>query len=218
MASLKRQTVFEITRGIKAFLSFEVGVTRGQPPFFSGRGPQKSGKSGKPARGQKPQEEGRRDAFLGSLKEMETGGLLDLGCGKGGFALAARDLGWSVTAVDHSLEAMPSAPGIDWVHADVRKFGIGSYECIRLFGVLYSLGLQDQLDLLQRCSGSPTIIEARSASKPGHEERGYEGRLVEGAFWPDEKSLVRMARDSGFSSVSKIEHARVPDRSFYLCA
>lgn len=212
MASLKRQTVFEITSGLKAFLSLEAGVTRGQVPFLTGQ----SGKPQKPQ--EKPREERRRDVFLGSLKELQTGRLLDLGCGKGGFALAARDLGWSVTAVDHSLEAMPSAPGIDWVHADVRKFGIGSYECIRLFGALYSLGLSEQLDLLQRCSGSPTIIEARSASKPGHEERGYEGRMVEGSFWPSEKSLVRMARDSGFSSVSKIEHARVPDRSFYLCA
>ncbi len=218
MASLKRQTVFEITSGIKAFLSFEAGVTRGQVPFLSAQSPQTTGKGGKPARVQKPPEEARRDAFLGSLKELQTGGLLDLGCGKGGFALAARDLGWNITAVDHSLEAMPSAPGVDWVHADVRKFGIGRYECIRLFGALYSLGLSEQLDLLHRCSGSPTIIEARSSSKPGHEERGYKGRMVEGSFWPSEKALVRMARDSGFSSVSKIEEPRVPDRSFYLCA
>lgn len=209
MASLKRQTVFEITSGLKAFLSFEAGVTRGQVPFLT----RQSGKT------QKPQEERRRDVFLGSLKELRIGSLLDLGCGKGGFALAARNLGWSVTAVDHSLEAMPSAPGVDWVHADARKFGIESYECIRLFGALYSLGLAEQLDLLQRCSGSPTIIEARSSAKPDHEERGYEGRTVEGSFWPSEKVLVRMARDSGFSSVSKIEqHARVPNRSFYLCA
>lgn len=212
MASLKRQTVFEITSGLKAFLSLEAGVTRGQVPFLTGQ----SGKTQKPQG--KPQEESRRDVFLGTLKELEPGGLLDLGCGKGGFALAARDLGWSVTAVDHSLETMPSAPGVDWVHADVRKFGIGGYECIRLFGALYSLGLAEQLDLLQRCSGSPTVIEARSAAKPGHEERGYEGRMVEGSFWPSEKALVRMARDSGFSSVSKIENTRVPDRSFYICA
>ncbi|MDN5698084.1 MAG: methyltransferase domain-containing protein, partial [Rubrobacter sp.] len=191
MASLKRQTVFEITSGLKAFLSFEVGATRGQAPFT----PEHPGKT------QKPRDEKRREVFIGSLKELEPGGLLDLGCGKGGFALAARNLGWSVTAVDYSLEAMPSAPGVDWVHADVRKFGIGSYECIRLFGALYSLGLSEQLDLLQRCSDSPTIIEARSVSKPYREQRGYKGQMVEDSFWPAEKTLVRMAHASGFSSV-----------------
>lgn len=210
MASLKRQTVLELSRGAKAFLNLELGVTRGPVPIFS----EQQGKSGQ---ARKPREVLRRDAFIGFLKNLETGRLLDLGCGKGEFALAARDLGWSVTAVESRPELMPPAPGIDWVHSDARKFVVGEYECIRLFGVLYELGLGEQLDLLQRCSGSPTIVEARAGSRPTHEERGYEGWMVEGSFRPTEKALIRMVRDSGFSSVSKLEHPHVPDRSFYLC-
>ncbi len=159
-----------------------------------------------------------REAMRAMLGSLGHGKLLDMGCGDGELSLIARDLGWDVTATDDSFTRMPAAVGIEWVQADARAFEVEGYECVCLAGILYRLELSEQLDLLRGCAGTPTIIETRASVRPSHKERGYEGALEDGrAFHPTEKSLLRMARDAGFSSVEKAEQPHTSDRSFYLC-
>lgn len=110
------------------------------------------------------------DALRSLLESLEGGRFLDLGCGGGERAVAARDLGWDVTAVDESLELMPAEAGIDWVEADPRAFEAVGYECVCVAGLLHRLEPDGQRELLRRCAGTPTIVESR------------EGDLDEGGF------------------------------------
>lgn len=159
-----------------------------------------------------------REAMRVMLGSLKHGKFLDMGCDDGELALIARDLGWDVTATDDSFTKMPAAVGVEWVQADARAFEVEGYECVCLAGLLYRLELSEQLDLLRRCAGTPTIIEARASVRPSHKERGYEGVSEDGrAFHPTEKSLLRMVREAGFSSVEKAKQPHTSDRSFYLC-
>ena len=182
----------------------------------------------------------REAIFLRLLGTLTPGRLLDLGCGHGKFSLIANDLGWSVTAVDARTERMPRSEGIEWVEADVRSFLFDATEfsCICVLGLLYHLELQDQIDLLARCSGVPTIVDTHVALRREMTDRGYDGRLfreIESddpaelaatatasvgnlySFWPTEDSLVRMFHDSGFKTIWKLTPSYRPDRTFYLC-
>ncbi len=181
----------------------------------------------------------RVEVFRRLLGSMRRGHLLDLATGHGKFAMIAQELGWRVTAVDVRTKRMPMTPGIEWIAADVRQFPInGDYDCVALLGLLYHLELSDQLKLLRRCAGTPTIVDTHISLSPDHEEAGYRGhyfdelagRTVEQhkhsgtaswgnltSFWPDEESLMRMLRDCGFVDVWPLQPRYQADRNFFFC-
>jgi hypothetical protein len=153
--------------------------------------------------------------------------------------LAAR-LGWAVTAVDVRTERMPRVDGIDWINEDVRRFQIepDRYDVIACLGLLYHLELADQLDLLKRCAGSPTIVDTHVSLKPTLEEMGYTGELFDEvgnrteaqhkkallsswgnrtSFWADQPSLLRMFSNCGFATILQVTPWNLPDRTFSLC-
>jgi SAM-dependent methyltransferase len=169
--------------------------------------------------------------FRSVLAPMRPGRLVDLGTGHGKFALAAAELGWSVTAVDARSERLPGAAGIEWVEADVREFPLEGYDCVSILGLLYHLEVDDQLDLLRRAAGTTTIVDTHVALGATHRERGYDGRTfgeeLEAAtaswgnptsFWPTEESLIRQFHDAGFARVWKHVPEYRADRTFWVCS
>lgn len=186
-------------------------------------------------------EQDRVETFKTLLSPLPKGRLLDLGCGHGKFSLAAASQGWMVTAVDARTERMPTKEGknIEWIQSDVREFafGKGDFDCISVLGLLYHLEQPDQMNLLQRCAGTLTILDTRVGLNQRANENGYRGeyykepgeteeerktRLAASwgnarSFWPTEDSLVKMARDAGFSLVSPVRPPRRKYRTFYVC-
>ncbi len=182
----------------------------------------------------------RLKIFVSILERFPPGRLLDLGCGHGAFSMLAARLGWAVTAVDVRTERMPKTDGIEWVNEDVRQFQIepGRYDVIACLGLLYHLELADQLDLLKRCAGSPTIVDTHVSLKPNLKEVGYAGELFDEvgnrteaqhkkallsswgnrtSFWADQPSLLRMFSNSGFATTLQATPWYLPDRTFSLC-
>lgn len=181
--------------------------------------------------------ERRLATFRKILGAMPPGRLLDLGAGHGAFSLIAHELGWEVTAVDARTERMPMADGITWVQSDVRTFDVAGYDCIALLGLLYHLELADQLDLLRRCAGTPTILDTHHSLRTVVTVDGWEGRMFRepgttteerakvptaswgnpDSFWPTREALVRMLGEAGYTTVLALEPPILRDRTFYLC-
>jgi len=128
-----------------------------------------------------PNVESRLAIFRSLLAPLPPGRLLDLATGHGLFAVAAQELGWTVTAVDVRTARFPAVAGIEWVEADVRhyQFEATAFNVITLFGILYHLPLAEQLALLRRCVGCPTIVDTHIAVTGDEEQDGYRGRLVD---------------------------------------
>lgn len=182
-----------------------------------------------------------RIAILRSiLSPLQPGKFLDLGAGHGKFALAARDLGWDVTAVDARNARMPvEEEGVEWVVSDVREFPFESedYDCVSILGLFYHLDFQSQMEVLRRSSGALTILDTFVVAFAEDEEGGYPGAYyVETgdteerrntitqaswgnarSFWPTEESLIRMLREAGFSLVAPVQPGHRRDRTFYVC-
>lgn len=170
--------------------------------------------------------------FRELLGLMPPGRLLDLATGHGAFAEAARDLGWTVTAVDARTTRMPMSDGIEWMQADVREFPTDGYDVITMFGLFYHLELDAQMALLRRCSPTLTLIDTHISTSPRTMIDGYLGHLFKEvqedpraswgnplSFWPTEESLGRMLLSCGYSSIHKILPAPVtPDRTFYIAS
>lgn len=180
----------------------------------------------------------RVELFRSLLGLFVPGRLLDLACGTGIFAIAAHELGWTVTAVDARTERMPMTPGITWQQQDVRDVDTSGYDVIALLGLLYHLEVADQLDLLRRCNRSVLILDTHHSLRPTHTERGYVGHTFRElppqreaelattptaawgnptSFWATQPDLVRMIKDSGFETVLTVVPPNLPNRSFYLC-
>ena len=257
MPSFRNGLVLELARGVRGFLNLEVGLTRCPVPGTEALGTQVKQQQRKPATSQEqlearetktqkdplqiaPQKADRIGIFRDMLGILPTGRLLDLACGHGKFSLAARDLGWEVTAVDVRTDRMPEESGIEWVQSDVRDFEIeqDKYDCISVLGLLYHLELEDQLRLLRSCAGTPTIVDTHVTRMTDYEKSGYLGTLFEEApwatpeqraeiataswgnetsFWPTEESLMRMFHDSGFAQVFRLIPSGEKGRVFYLC-
>ncbi|WP_047864313.1 class I SAM-dependent methyltransferase [Rubrobacter aplysinae] len=186
-------------------------------------------------------EQDRVETFKTLLSPLPEGRLLDLGCGHGKFSLAAASLGWKVTAVDARTERMPTSAdqNIEWLQGDVREFSFDKddFDCISVLGLLYHLEQPAQMDLLKRCAGTLTILDTRVGLNQGATENGYRGeyykepgeteeerktRLAASwgnaqSFWPTEDSLIKMARDAGFSLVAPVRPPRRKYRTFYVC-
>lgn len=185
-------------------------------------------------------------ALLGLLK---PGRLLDLGAGKGNFSLSAAQLGWQVTAVDartvrwpDEAEADPDTAAvirtIRWVQSDVREFpiGAGEYDLICILGLLHHLEAPDQVALLKRCAGTPTLLDTRIAKANVDQVDGYEGMLIREhgetreerdevpqaswgnalSFQHTEESLLRLVMDCGFVKMMQMRPPHRPDYTFYL--
>ena len=164
--------------------------------------------------------------------------MIDLACGNGVFSIAAQDMGWNVTAVDARTVRMPMTPGIEWVQQDVRETEVVGYDVVLLMGLLYHMELDDQLDLLRRCSGTVTILDTHHSTAPTHLEGGYAGHTftelrpdhptsLEDApraawgnptsFWATQPDLVRILQDCGFGTVLALVPPTLRNRTFYLC-
>ena len=182
--------------------------------------------------------EGREAILRELLALFPPGRLVDLACGNGRYAIAASEMGWDVTAVDARTVRMPMTPGITWVQQDVRETDVSGFDVVLLMGLLYHMELDDQLDLLRRCSHAVTILDTHHSTAPTHEERGYVGhtfreipedhptsledssRAAWGntmSFWATQPDLVRMLYDCGFGTVLALVPPTLPNRTFYLC-
>lgn len=185
--------------------------------------------------------ERRLELFDALLGLFPPGRLIDLGAGHGSFSVRAADRGWKATAVDARTKRFQSDPRIDWVHQDVRDADLSGYDLILCLGLMYHLTLDDQLDFLNRATGTPLIIDTHVANgtntKNAHRLsdpmtiRGYEGRLFregdaksptaswgnEESFWPTPEVFYRMLAASGYRSVLAATPWYQPDRTFFLC-
>ncbi len=190
--------------------------------------------------GLSPNLHGRLAIFRSLLAPLSPGRLLDLATGHGTFALAAHELGWQVTAVDVRAARLPSAPGIAWVHADVRhySFEASAFDVIAVLGILYHLELPDQLSLLRRCVGAPTIVDTHISTSGGHEQDGYHGHLYDEnrggteedrrrdamaawdhrwSWWGTLESTERLLHDAGFRHTFRLSPPWSEDRTWWRC-
>lgn len=163
------------------------------------------------------------------LRPLRIGRLLDLATGHGKFAQVARDMGWEVTAIDARDARMPRSPGIDWRVGDVRDFDVSGYDVISNLGLLYHLDLPSQMDLLQRYSDTPMILDTHHATNVRASEGNYLGDWCEEtteamaswgnpySFWPTAQGLLRQVSDCGYGRVARIEPFYREDRTFYWC-
>lgn len=180
---------------------------------------------------------------------FKPGRMLDLGAGKGNFSLSAAELGWQVTAVDartvrwpDETEADPETAAlirtIRWVQSDVREFpiGEGEYDLICILGLLHHLEVPDQVDLLKRCSGVPTLLDTRIAKSNIDQVEGYEGMFIREhgetrderdavpqaswgnalSFQHTEESLLRLVMDCGYVKMLQMRPPHRNDYTYYL--
>lgn len=177
-------------------------------------------------------EQDRIQTFKNLLSPLSGDALLDLGCGHGKFAVAAADLGWRVTGVDARSERWPDDKRIEWICSDVREYPVEDFDVISILGLLYHLDQPSQLELLKRCStsgASLTILDTRVGLTQQAEEGGYRGEYYDEpglttsswnnsvSFWPTEESLIKMARDAGFSLIAPVRPPLQEYRTFYVC-
>lgn len=169
---------------------------------------------------------------------------LDLGAGPCQFARRARDLGWTVTAVDGRTERLPDdLADITFIEADVRGFDTTGYDTISILGLLYHLTLPEQEALLRSCNASRVILETQIHT-PGYvppaaepwgrrivKVDGLEGVVFpEGdnpmaslgtptSFWVTEAGLLTLVERCGYRKVEVVEpahHSKYGTRKFYV--
>jgi 2-polyprenyl-3-methyl-5-hydroxy-6-metoxy-1,4-benzoquinol methylase len=187
--------------------------------------------------------------FRTLISPYRPGKMLDLGSGRGNFSLAAARLGWQVTAVDARTVRWPNPQedskqaklmqSVNWVQADVREFPIrnGEYDLICILGLLHHLGVEDQIELMRRCSGTLTLLDTRIAPKITDTEGPYEGMYIrehgetreerdqvptaawgnEVSFRHTEESLLRLARDCGYSKTMTMKPPHRKNYTMFLC-
>jgi SAM-dependent methyltransferase len=172
------------------------------------------------------------DRALGLLGPAAGRRYVDLGAGPLLFSQRARKAGYAVTAVDARppwLGAMPR--DMAYVCADIRSYPLEGFDVIGIVGLLYHLRLAEQIDLLRRCAGRPTIIdtevwnaavvrEAGSDTRRLHpvaDHLGYAGAAFDenafmwssvgnpDSFWLDEPSLLRLIEECGWQRAALLE-------------
>ncbi len=162
---------------------------------------------------------------------LPKGHLVDVATGHGKFAVAARDLGWQVTAFDARTVRFPDESGIDFVQADVRDFVFPeSATAVSILGLLYHLELPAVRDLLARTSHLPTILDTHVAIHADDVVDGVAGRQFwenqerptasvgnAHSFWPTELELTKLLLEAGYASIWRHVPSHRPDRTFWLC-
>ena len=193
----------------------------------------------------------RHQIFRSLISPLKPGRMLDLGTGPGNFSLIAARLGWEVTAVDARTVRVPDPEAqkdperaelirsVEWVELDVREFPIsdGEYDLICILGLMHHLGVDDHVRLLERCSGTLTLLDARTSPKVVDTEGPYAGRQRhepgetreervkvltaswgnETSFHHTEESLLRLVRNCGYSKMMTMRPSHDPNYTFYLC-
>ena len=187
--------------------------------------------------------------FRTLISALKSGKMLDLGSGRGNFSVVAARLGWQVTAVDARTVRWPDPEedpkhaeliqSIDWVQADVREFPIrnGEYDLICILGLLHHLEVEDQIELLKRCSGTLTLMDVRIAPEITDTDGPYEGVYkrehgetreerdqVPTASWGNEvsfrhteESLLRLVRDCGYGKMMTMKPHHRENYTMFLC-
>jgi hypothetical protein len=185
----------------------------------------------------------RKKWFTQMLGMFEPGRLIDLGSGHGDFAVMAADLGWIVTALDARGDRYPDdEPRVDWQVGDVRDADLGGYDVIACLGLFYHLTVDDQLELLARCAGTPLILDTHVANGGRSpfvlskvvSRRGYRGQLYrepdratrstrstaswgnDDSFWPRPQAMYRMLDEHGYDAMAAVPWY-LPTRTFWLC-
>jgi len=182
----------------------------------------------------------RRIALFDQLLALVPAGrLVDLGAGHGKFSARAQAAGWDVVAVDARSDRFPDHSGIQFVHTDVRGFDLSGFDLIVCLGLFYHLTFSDQIDLLDRATGTPLMLDTHLAtgvyenpdviSEPRQLD-GYEGvEYVEGdrndllaswgneqSFWHTPGSLLKVLSEHGYPVVLSADPWVAPDRRFFL--
>lgn len=182
----------------------------------------------------------RRIALFDQLLALVPAGrCVDLGAGHGKFSARAATAGWDVVAVDARTERFPELAGVRFVHEDVRSFDLSGFDLVICLGLFYHLTLDDQIDLLDRCTGTPLLLDTHVASgsyehseaisEPAHLD-GYDGVwYLEGpaedpmaswgnerSFWHAPDSLTRLLHDHGYPVVLSADPMVAADRRFLL--
>ncbi|MGV8977307.1 MAG: class I SAM-dependent methyltransferase [Cellulomonas sp.] len=136
-----------------------------------------------------------------ALGDLTPGTALDLGTGEGRHALWLASLGWDVTAVDFSIEALRTArssqsahgPGpaghIDWVHADLLTYvpEPGSKDAVLMMYI--HLPQDDRRALVQRAAralapGGTLLVVGHDLTNP-----------ADGAGGPSDTTVLFTAQD-----------------------
>jgi hypothetical protein len=163
--------------------------------------------------------------------------LVDLGAGPCLFAKLAAKHDFRVTAVDvrlpWNIDGSPlpreSLAGIEFVQADACRFDVSGFDVVSIVGLLYHLTLEEQIDLLSRCSRKIVIIDtevfddaamsesARERIVPPADAMGYDGidwletdnvwssKGNRYSFWPTVPSLLRMFENAGVGNVTMFD-------------
>jgi SAM-dependent methyltransferase len=185
--------------------------------------------------------------FRSLLGQIKPGKMLELGAGKGNYAVSAAELGWQVTAVDEAEApwagtGIPDDPAsedhlhsIQWVRADPLQFPISrrEYDLICFMGQLHHFPIETQIELITRCAGSLLLLDTRVAPVAIDYIDGYDGVTInlagkgnedseapagaETAFRHTEDSLVRLVRECGYPHILMMRPPHGRDYTFYLC-
>jgi SAM-dependent methyltransferase len=152
---------------------------------------------------------------LRELRDVATGRLLDVGCGKGRFLAAARDAGWQVLGVEFSptsAAAARLAHGVDVVSGDFLEAPLeGDFDVITMWHVLEHLpdpaaAIGRAAELLRpggRLVVSVPNVDSLQARLGG--ERWFHLDLPRHLFHFGPRSLSAMVGRAGFH-VTRIGH------------
>lgn len=200
---------------------------------------------------EKYQNEGhlRQKIFRSLLNsEIDVSGkwVADLGAGPCAFSRIANEFGAEVFAVDGRDERIPGnveKQGIHFFQADAREFDLEAFDIVLIFGLLYHLEIQDQVELLRRCRGKEVLVDTQVCcpdlvvrfplDKWQYtlvQSNGYEGVVFpekdnpmasianKTSFWHTEPSYMKLFSDCGFNDITAYRPLYLSDhgmRSFY---
>ena len=117
-------------------------------------------------------------------------------------------------------------PAIEFIHDDVRKVNLDSFDVIIIFGLLYHFHIEDQIEILGRCKGKIVMIDTmvccpdlltiyprRSWEISLEKFNGYEGWIYpekdnlmasignRNSFWHTETSYCKLFSEAGFGDI-----------------
>jgi hypothetical protein len=121
------------------------------------------------------------------------------------------------------------------VRADVRDddFAASSCDVSSILGILCHLELPDQLKLLRRCVGTPTIVDTHVSTTGACEQDGYRGHLYDEnrggtaddrrrdthrwSWWGTLESTERLLHEAGYRHTFRLSPPWSEDRTWWWC-
>jgi FkbM family methyltransferase len=157
--------------------------------------------------------------FVPELKAavgLET--VVDAGCGLGFFSSLLRECGLKVRGFDGRQENVDEAcvrhPGIPFNQGDIEDsaiVGLGTYDLVLCFGLLYHLeNPMRAIRHLRALTGKALFLESMCIASEGQymllreEPRNETQSLTDLAFYASEGCIVKMLYRSGFSAVYRL--------------